>query len=48
MIALLDGLSETGIQTFDDVAKGNPGIVETTAHAVDQATRVIIDPLAGP
>jgi esterase/lipase superfamily enzyme len=48
MIALLDGLSEAGIQTFEDVAKGNAGFIETTAHAVDQATRVIVDPLAGP
>lgn len=48
MIALLDGLSEAGIQTFDDVATGNAGFVETTAHAVDQATRIIVDPLAGP
>jgi esterase/lipase superfamily enzyme len=46
MIALLDGLSEAGIQTFDDIAEGNAGFVETTAHAFDQATRVIIDPFA--
>jgi esterase/lipase superfamily enzyme len=48
MIALLDGLSEAGIQTFDDIANGNAGFVETTAHAFDQATRVIIDPFAEP
>lgn len=48
MIALLDGLSEAGIQTFDDVAKDNAGFVENAAHAVNQATRVIVDPLADP
>jgi esterase/lipase superfamily enzyme len=48
MIALLDGLDEAGIQTFDDIADGNAGFVETTAHALDQATRVVIDPLAEP
>jgi esterase/lipase superfamily enzyme len=46
MAALLRGLQASGIQTFDDVARGNPGLIEASAHGVEQATRVVVDPLA--
>jgi esterase/lipase superfamily enzyme len=46
MVALLEGLQESGIQTFEDVARGNPGLIEAGAHGVEQATRVVVDPFA--